>query len=889
MKSKLFYLFIYLILISINSFAQSSDPCHDEGNNEGNQGPDKNSIGIRVVKSYDPNVIIGTPGYDTTKKWVSVNSILSYKILFENSPDFATAPAQNVTIYMPIQAKLNPNSIRLGDFGFGSFVFNMPPNTTSFTTRLDLVDSLGVLVDVTAGLDITNNRAFWVFQSIDPVTGLSSTLSPNTGFLPINDTAKGNGEGFVSLTLQPVSTAKTQDTTSGKASIIFDQENPIPTNSWRNTVDAVAPTSKVNPVSSKSNTTALVTWSGKDDTLGVGLKSYSLYVSENNGPFAPYITNTDSTQIIFNGIKGNKYGFYTRATDFTGNTEAQKTVADQTFVMGQVIVTSVFFYRDADNDGYGDPTKSILAGKVPPGYVTNNKDCDDSNASVHPGATELCNGIDDNCNGETDEGCGPSKPPIITLTIPSNDTLYTGPAKIYLSATASDPDGTIKKVQFYNGTTLLHTEHEYPYGFGWYNVPVGNYTLTAKAIDNDSNVTASNSINVSVVANKAPSVNLILPAGNVTYGSPASVYLNATASDEDGYIQSVAFYNGSTLLHTEYVAPYGYIWKDILAGNYIITAVATDNSGLSSTSTPVQVSIVTSATPIVSITSPADNAVFTSNASIEINATASDPDGVSKVEFYNGTTLLHTEYHTAYTYIWNNVPTGNYTLTVKSINKNGVTTTSNSIHISVVDNTAPTVNIITPINNQVFQAPVIIGLKADAKDNDGAISKVEFYVDGNLLTTEYSYPYRYLWRDVQPSIYTITAKAIDNSGAVTTSQDVTISVIGAGETIVTSKSNTADTVTASKANLVKANLSNELLELKLSPNPVHKILYITINGQKNKPAELYLISASGVAIKNVHSLTSNEVSLDVSSLVNGVYFIKVINGGKVMYKQFVKL
>ena len=196
---------------------------------------------------------------------------------------------------------------------------------------------------------------------------------------------------------------------------------------------------------------------------------------------------------------------------------------------------------------------------------------------------------------------------------------------------------------------------------------------------------------------------------------------------------------------------------------------------------------------------------------------------------------------------------------------------------------------IAPLNDQVFQAPAIIGLKADAKDDDGAISKVEFYVDGNLLETEYSYPYTYLWRDVQPGTYTITAKATDNSGSVTTSQDVMITVTGGGSTIAASKPVSVNSPTLSKTITSKADLSNALLSLRLSPNPVHNTLHVSINGQQNKTSELYILSASGVVIKNIHSLNSTEVPLDISSLVNGVYFIKIISGDKVMYKRFVKL
>ena len=191
-------------------------------------------------------------------------------------------------------------------------------------------------------------------------------------------------------------------------------------------------------------------------------------------------------------------------------------------------------------------------------------------------------------------------------------------------------DGTISKVEFYNGTTLLHTETVIPYGYWWKNVPVGNYTLTAKAYDNSGNVTTSKAIKVSVVNyNVPPVVRIVTPVNNQTIGEHATFRFGVFAKDPNDKISSVKFYSGTTLLHTETVAPYGYWWKDIKAGTYTITAVATDDKGLSATSAPVHFTVVPNKIPTVNIITPANNKTFTAPATIDFEAVAKDADGKS--------------------------------------------------------------------------------------------------------------------------------------------------------------------------------------------------------------------------------------------------------------------
>jgi len=72
---------------------------------------------------------------------------------------------------------------------------------------------------------------------------------------------------------------------------------------------------------------------------------------------------------------------------------------------------NIAYYRDVDGDGYGITTDSVVDCNLPSGYVTSSGDCDDNNQNVNPSKTEVCgNGIDDNCDGQIDEGCSVALP-----------------------------------------------------------------------------------------------------------------------------------------------------------------------------------------------------------------------------------------------------------------------------------------------------------------------------------------------------------------------------------------------------------------------------------------------------------------------------------------------
>jgi uncharacterized delta-60 repeat protein len=108
-------------------------------------------------------------------------------------------------------------------------------------------------------------------------------------------------------------------------------------------------------------------------------------------------------------------------------------------------VIKTTYYQDADGDGYGNPESTTEACSiVPRGFVSNNTDCNDDNALIHPDATELCNRIDDDCDGAIDEGI--IKP---TGTISGRQTICEGQqAEFTFNLTGTPPFDIVATDQF---------------------------------------------------------------------------------------------------------------------------------------------------------------------------------------------------------------------------------------------------------------------------------------------------------------------------------------------------------------------------------------------------------------------------------------------------------
>ncbi len=112
--------------------------------------------------------------------------------------------------------------------------------------------------------------------------------------------------------------------------------------------------------------------------------------------------------------------------------------------------------------------------------------------------------------------------------------------------------------------------------------------------NNNSVVGTATLDSVTVVSgppNALPSVAITSPSDGASFTDPASISIDASASDSDGSVSRVDFFDGTTLLGSDTSTPYSYTWNSPPAGTHSLTAVATDNIGATATSSPVTISV----------------------------------------------------------------------------------------------------------------------------------------------------------------------------------------------------------------------------------------------------------------------------------------------------------
>ena len=324
---------------------QADNDCRDQFGHKSEKN--KN---IKGVSSFDPNEIVGPSGY-ADANFISPTSIATYTIFFENK-NTATAPAQEIWIIDTLNInKFNLDIFSFGTMNIGDTTIVLLPGQSEFSIDIDFRPKQQLVGRVSGTLDKEKGIVKVYYNSLDPLT-MSDNENPDLGILPPNNLSP-EGEGSISFSvgLNPIISG---DSFSNNATIIFDYNSPIKTNTWVNTIDNVLPKSNIESYNFDDESNIITLNINGSDNLS-GVKQYTIYISKDEGDYMPtLITKTNS--VTFKVENNIIYKFYSIATDNIGNIEQSPGEEDINFeVLGYTDIYKYSMYNI-----YPNPVRETL-------------------------------------------------------------------------------------------------------------------------------------------------------------------------------------------------------------------------------------------------------------------------------------------------------------------------------------------------------------------------------------------------------------------------------------------------------------------------------------------------------------------------------------------------
>src|SRR6266705_4542076 len=365
--------------------------------------------------------------------------------------------------------------------------------------------------------------------------------------------------------------------------------------------------------------------------------------------------------------------------------------------------------------------------------------------------------------------------PTVALTSPTSGASFFAPATISLAAAASDPDGTVVRVDFFQGNTLIGSSTTAPYTATWSNVPIGSYSVTAKATDNSGSTATSAAVSISVAS--GTSLVITSPADGSAVNVNGLVTVSGTFESSFAAGNTILVDNESrSVLATisgsvdSYSAVFAFFLNE---GSNTITARLNRPDR---TSVTRSITVFGYDTPVVAFTAPSSS-TFLAPATVTFAVDAKAPGGsVTKVDFFNGSTLVGTVPKPPYQITLSNLAKGTYTISAKATSDQGPVGSASDTIVVQGPNVPPSISITSPAAGATFNAPATIPITVNATDSDGRVTLVESFANGTLISASSVAPFGFTWSNVGAGSYALTASATDNSGAQTTSAPVSITV-----------------------------------------------------------------------------------------------------------------
>ena len=182
--------------------------------------------------------------------------------------------------------------------------------------------------------------------------------------------------------------------------------------------------------------------------------------------------------------------------------------------------------------------------------------------------------------------------PTVALIEPTAGAIFDRPVDIALSAVATDPDGEIDRVSFYNHEEKLGEDSTTPYTWIWKNAPAGHHLLTARAQDDRLGFHTSESASIEI-RSQPPTIVWSQPGNGEVVGTGIETPLRVEAEDSDSKVMQVTYYANGLEIGTVSQRPYSISWIPSETGTYSLQAEVVDETGTSHPSEAMNVYAVT--------------------------------------------------------------------------------------------------------------------------------------------------------------------------------------------------------------------------------------------------------------------------------------------------------
>src|SRR3569833_1245998 len=204
--------------------------------------------------------------------------------------------------------------------------------------------------------------------------------------------------------------------------------------------------------------------------------------------------------------------------------------------------------------------------------------------------------------------------------------------------------------------------------------------------------------------------------------------------------------------------------------SFALNGTACNSGGGTPTNTP----------PTVSLTSPTASQTFAAGAAVSLAATASDSDGtVAHVDFRVDGNLVNSDTTSPFGFSATGLAAGTHTVTATAVDNWGASSATPAVTFSVgttAGNNPPTVSLTSPTVSQTFAVGAAVSLAATASDSDGTVAHVDFRVAGALVNSDTPAPFAFSATGLAAGTHSVTATAVDNGGASTSTAAVSFTV-----------------------------------------------------------------------------------------------------------------